>query len=156
MPITETIGEQIVQAIVTALKAVQRPTYNVSADVQRVSVIGNGTISPNKDVLIEVVSRAPVRDYTSGYVGRSFYNMVVLLAVNVKASSRDTNAVDTIQARVLADITKIVEANRQWGGLAADSIITSPKFGYDEQLPGVDLMIDINFFTSATNPYSLT
>jgi len=156
MPITETIGEQIVQAIVTELKTIQRPTYNVSVGVERVQVAGNPTISDNKDAFIEVVSRAPTRDYSSGFGDRAFYNMLVGVFVTLRASARDTIPPDAIQARALADITKVIEANRQWGGLAADSIITAPKFGFEEAIPGADLIVDVNFFCSATNPYSLT
>ena len=156
MPVSQTISEQIVQAIVTELKTIRRPTYSLSVDVQRVAVAGDPTVADNRDAVVQVVSRAPVRDYQSGFGDRAFYNMLVYVFVSLRASSRDTEAPDAGQARVLADITKIIEANRQWGGLAADSILASPKFGYDEAIPGADMVIDINFFCSASNPYSLS
>lgn len=152
----DTISEQIVQAIVTALKTIQRPTYAISVGVERVKVYGSRKTDTNKDAMIEVVSRAPTRDYSSGYGNRAFYNMLVGVWLDLDVSSRDTEPTDALQAVALAEVTKVIEANRQWGGLAADSIITAPKFGYDEAIPGSDLMIDINFFCSATNPYSLT
>lgn len=156
MAITETIGEQIVQAIVTALKTIQRPTYTTSVEVQRVAVKGNPTVGVNKDALVEVVARAPTRDYAAGFGSRAFYKLMVGVFVTLRASDRDTTPPDALQARILADITKIVEANRQWGGLAGDSIVVAPKFGYDDAIPGADLMIDVNFFCNASNPYSLS
>lgn len=151
----EPISEQIVSRIITRLKLITRTTYKFNLDVVRGDEDGEPVVSPNKDAKAQVIAKAPVKDYALSYCGRDAYRMMVGIFVTIYTTEDSTVEPSTLQARILAEIDKVLATDRQMNGLAADSVTVSPQVGYDNQMPGADMLIDVLFFTEQNNPDSL-
>lgn len=158
MPITETIGEQIVQAIVTALNTIRRPTYGFNVRAERLNIDGNSDAGTNCDALAIVNLLSETADWSAArsFGNRLYKDMRVGVSLMLGASATNTMPPDAAQSLVIGYVQAVVEMNRQWGGLACYSDAAQPKIGYDGRQPGADVIINVQFFTNSTDPTSLS
>lgn len=149
-PIIEYIAENI-ETTIAGITVANGYNYNLSAKrPKRIDFISEAW--SNYDVIIQQ-AQAQAADISHPY--KTYIQTFNIVAI-VVGSDADTLSIDTQKNAIAADIEKALMADIYRGGYATDTRITDINFITDDEAGGVQLVLEIEYRTIITNPYSMT